>query len=130
MSFFAFSAQAAQRRIRERVVKFSEAWRATRGAADLPGVSAPGNAIMRSLAGSKMPPGDQGGALQAFVWGVFTNTARITHWLFAHLLCDRAAYKRLQDSLDRAVAETFRVNLNSVNSKSALGFRLAFPLDP
>ena len=39
---------------------------------------------------------------------VFTNTARITHWLFAHLLCDRAAHKRLQDSLDRAVAEEFQ----------------------
>ena len=108
MSFFAFSAQAAQRRIRKRFVEFSEAWRATRGAEDLPGVSAPGNAIVRCVAASKMPPGDQGGAIQAFMWGVYTNTARVAYWLFAHLLCDRAAYKQLQDALDRAVAEEFQ----------------------
>ena len=54
-----------------------------------------------------MPPRDQGGALQVFVWSVLTNTAHITHRLFAHLLCDRTACTRLQDALDRAVAEEF-----------------------
>ena len=62
---------------------------------------------MRSLTASRMPPRDQGGALQVFVWSVLTNTAHITHRLFAHLLCDRTACTRLQDALDRAVAEEF-----------------------
>ena len=122
--------------IRKHIIEVSEAGRAARGAEGLPSISAPENALERDHA---LPHSvedaawrvDQGGAFQAFVWGVFTNTARITHRLFARLLCSCPTYKQLQDVLERAVAEELQGSedaLLEAYSRAIVGPRFG-PLD-
>lgn len=107
LSFFAFSAHRAQSRIQTRLLNYMSPWIDTHGNQDIDGVSIHGNDVLRGLTSSQMPLRDQAGALQAYIWAIYTNISNLSFWLFAHLLADPTSYERLQEEVDHGVKTEF-----------------------
>ena len=103
LAWFAVPAHRAQRRIKARLLDFMVPWHTNGGTEDVEDVSAHGNDVLRQLVRSRMSPLDQAGALEGYVWTTFTTVARLSFWLFAHLLADPCAYERVQEAVVREV---------------------------
>ncbi|GJE92692.1 cytochrome P450 [Phanerochaete sordida] len=100
------SVPRARLRVRDALKGFMRPWKDV--SADIPDVSAHGNDVLRALFALALTDDDRAGLLQTYIWGVLTNLFRLTYWLLAHLLCDRAAYcAQLQAAVDVGVAATF-----------------------
>ena len=82
---------------------FMGSWRETEGSRDLDGISAHGNDILRALVQSNLSDDDQASLLLTCIWGISTNVGKMLYWLFAHLLCDKTAYMKLQTEVNNAV---------------------------
>ena len=104
---FAFAARRAERRVQALLFAFLRPWRDTHGTEDMEGISRHGNDVLRLLTSSRLPPKDQAGALEAYVWAVFTNVARMSFWMLAHLLADPAGLAQLRQAVRKAVDEEF-----------------------
>lgn len=106
-AFFLFRLRPTQTKMRRALLVYMKPWEATNGEQDIEGVSEHGNEIIRALIQHEPSEEARASLLISFLWGVFTNTSRITFWLFAHLLHDKDAYARLRSDVDKAVEDEF-----------------------
>lgn len=104
---FGSAVPTARERMRAALNTYLQPWRDTNGEEDIDGVSCHGNDVMRALVTSGLTEFEQAGLLLTYVWGSSTNLTRVSAWLLAHLLADRAAYARLQAEIDAGCAAEY-----------------------
>ena len=111
---FSSSVSCSRERMCAAIKTFMDPWRGTEGIRDIDGVSPYANDILRALVQSDLSDDDQAALFLTYIWGSNTNVGRVLFWLFAHLLCDKAAYARLQTEIDNAVQNEFGGELESL----------------
>ncbi|GJE92688.1 hypothetical protein PsYK624_088430 [Phanerochaete sordida] len=124
---FSNSVPHARLRVRGAVLDFMRSWKdSTTPHADY-AISEHGNEVLHKLFALDLTDEDRAGLLQVYIWGLITNVFRMTYWLIAHLVCDRADYMRMQEEIDAGVAHEFpdRPSLLSAHPRAVNSTRFA-----
>lgn len=63
-----------------------------------------GSLLVDLILNADIPPPDQQGTLLGAMFALHSNSIRMSTWLLAYLLCDRALWCRLQQEVDSAIS--------------------------
>lgn len=71
---------------------------------------------------------DMNGALLTFMWGMHSNTIRITYWAMVFLLNNDLATSMVRDEIDKELRDHFKGNIKNLLSATPSALEDRFPL--
>lgn len=118
------AAQARQRLVHSVGDYVTRAWHDGR----LHGASQMASDMVSVLKDTDHSEEDMNGSLLSFMWGMHSNTIRITFWTLVFLLNDKMATLMVREEVDKELREHFDGDLKNLLAAPASSFENVFPL--